>query len=252
MDYSKILFMSDMDGTLTVDGKLSAENETAIREFQSRGGLFAPATGRSFHYIKEEFSGRLTPNAPFATINGGIIYTPDGNEVLWHKPIAEGYLPIAEFIRSVSKPVRVLACTEDETFDILTDKHAVDQTLKIVTVTQTVEEATALRDMLNERFGDTCRTGRSWPTGVETMNRLAGKGVCAEIIKKLTNAEICIAMGDYENDFTLLESADIGIAVGNALDSVKKRADLVTVPAEDNAVAHVLSNIESIVANYQR
>lgn len=240
-----------MDGTLTTYGKLSEENEYAIRAFQSKGGLFAPATGRSFRYIKEEFSERLVPNAPFATINGGIIYSADGCEVLWQEPIEEGYLPIAEFIRSVSSPDKILACTADETYDILTDRPAVDKTLKIVTVTQTESEATFLRDILNEHFATTCRTGRSWPTGVETMNRRAGKGVCAEIIKKMTNAEICIAMGDYENDFTLIESADIGIAVGNALDSVKKRADLVTIPAEENAVAYVLSNIESIVENFR-
>ena len=43
----------------------------------------------------------------------------------------------------------------------------------------------------------------------------------------MNTAEATVAVGDAENDLVMLSMAGCGVAVGNALASVKERADLV-------------------------
>ena len=53
-----------------------------------------------------------------------------------------------------------------------------------------------------------------------------------------------IAVGDYENDLEMISHAGIGVAMGNALDSVKAIADYVTVRDNDHgAVADVINQL---------
>lgn len=49
--------------------------------------------------------------------------------------------------------------------------------------------------------------------------------------------EECMALGDGENDITMLRYAGIGVAMGNAADEVKAAADYVTGTADEDGVA---------------
>lgn len=48
--------------------------------------------------------------------------------------------------------------------------------------------------------------------------------------------EEAIAFGDGENDIEMLEAAGTGIAMGNAKDAVKERADLICKSAEEDGI----------------
>ena len=54
-----------------------------------------------------------------------------------------------------------------------------------------------------------------------------------------------IAVGDNENDISMIKQAKIGVAVGNALDTVKAVADVITVTNNDHAIAKIIHDIES-------
>ena len=56
-----------------------------------------------------------------------------------------------------------------------------------------------------------------------------------------THTIVCV--GDYENDIPMLRRANIGYAVANALDSVKSTADRVTAANTDDAIAHIISEL---------
>ena len=56
-------------------------------------------------------------------------------------------------------------------------------------------------------------------------------------IKELTGADKVVAFGDNLNDIEMLESADIGIAVGDAAEQTKECADLVIGNSYEDAVA---------------
>ena len=65
------------------------------------------------------------------------------------------------------------------------------------------------------------------------------------------NHEKTVAMGDYNNDVSMLKMAGVGVAVSNASEEAKAAADLITVSNEEHAVAKVISDIESEVIKFR-
>lgn len=53
----------------------------------------------------------------------------------------------------------------------------------------------------------------------------------------------CVAMGDSENDRTMLEAAGISVAMGNAVDSIKEICDFVSCDSQNGGVAQAMYKI---------
>jgi Cof subfamily protein (haloacid dehalogenase superfamily) len=51
------------------------------------------------------------------------------------------------------------------------------------------------------------------------------------------------AVGDYNNDIEMLGAADVGIAMQNAIPSLKEIADVITVSNDENAIADIIYHI---------
>lgn len=49
-----------------------------------------------------------------------------------------------------------------------------------------------------------------------------------------------MAIGDWDNDIPMIEYAGFGVAMGNASDGLKERADFITKSNEENGVAYAL------------
>jgi hydroxymethylpyrimidine pyrophosphatase-like HAD family hydrolase len=62
-------------------------------------------------------------------------------------------------------------------------------------------------------LGEDYYVSRSWKTGIEIQSSDSTKGVSARQIKAFTGADLLVCAGDYENDVTMIEAADIGYAV---------------------------------------
>lgn len=56
-------------------------------------------------------------------------------------------------------------------------------------------------------------------------------------LKRRYNADRLVVFGDNLNDLSMMEIADIAVAVGNAVDAVKERADIVIGPNSTDSVA---------------
>lgn len=54
-----------------------------------------------------------------------------------------------------------------------------------------------------------------------------------------------IAIGDYNNDISMFQAVQLGIAVANACPEALAAADYVTVSNEEHAIARVISELES-------
>lgn len=59
-------------------------------------------------------------------------------------------------------------------------------------------------------------------------------------------AEKAIAFGDSEMDIPMIETAGLGVAMGNAAESLKKKADFVTITNNEAGVAYALDNLIQI------
>lgn len=51
-----------------------------------------------------------------------------------------------------------------------------------------------------------------------------------------------MAIGDTQNDLDILQTAAVGVAMGNASDDVRDIADFVTLTNEEDGVAHALEH----------
>lgn len=50
-----------------------------------------------------------------------------------------------------------------------------------------------------------------------------------------------IVIGDSFNDISMVEYAGLGVAMGNAKDSIKEKSDCVMLSNDENGVAHIIN-----------
>ena len=78
------------------------------------------------------------------------------------------------------------------------------------------------------------------------MPKNISKGYAIEEISKLEGIDTkdIIAFGDGFNDLSLIEYAGCGVAMANAVDEVKERADVVTLSNDEDGIAYMLKKLE--------
>ena len=102
-----------------------------------------------------------------------------------------------------------------------------------------------LRPRLEARFGERLYIAKSLPYFLELASPAISKGSgLAFVAEKLGfTAERTVAFGDGENDLELLEWAGFGVAVANAHDGLKVRADWICPSAAEEGVAQVVEAV---------
>lgn len=58
--------------------------------------------------------------------------------------------------------------------------------------------------------------------------------------------EEAIAFGDNLNDLEMLSYVGVGVAMGNAVDETKKKADFVTKPINQDGISYALQKLQVI------
>lgn len=101
---------------------------------------------------------------------------------------------------------------------------------------------------INAEFGDNLEVTFSADTIVEITGKGVTKGkalhdLCAATAVHPLRA---VAFGDNQNDIPLLQSAGLGVAVANAIPSLKRVADRLTAAVDEDGVALVLEDIFSL------
>lgn len=251
------LICTDIDGTLTGDdGKVSRENLDAISYFKSEGGLFTVSTGRPAHYIADRFG--FSVNAPVIAVNGTVIYDLEEEKLLADFPMdVEDSFEVIDFLLKeypgeirefilwgldAGINVRGAGCTFESIKAEFSGKPGYKEVFPFFDSGKAYEAMLRLRESFGERFG----VVRSWPEGLEIFDSRAGKGRCVKLLKErfCEGIHTTVAIGDFENDETMLRDADIGYAVANALDSVKAAADRLTVSYSESAIAAVVDELK--------
>lgn len=116
----------------------------------------------------------------------------------------------------------------------------------------TEEDVVRIEREIIEREGDKICICRSWPFGIEFLNRHATKGAAVKFLKEYTGAYLSVAIGNYENDTSMIRDADVGVAVGDSSPDALAAADVVTVSCAEDAVADLIYNrLDSIIKAYK-
>lgn len=242
------LICSDVDGTLAYAGQIPERNLDAIRYFQSEGGRFTLATGRQLGY---EAKLPVTLNAPLISENGTRISDPDSGRVLWTFPL-DGCGLLLEYLDSVRAPSAAL-WFEDGGVSLsgpgvadAVSQHRTGELLKIVLYGfPTEEDAVAYAASLRTQFGARYFVCRSWPTGVEVISPLAGKGACLSYVKQICeDVHTTVGIGDFENDLSLLAAADLSFAPAGSCPEILRAAGEILCPHEEGAIAHLIERLE--------
>ncbi len=255
------LLACDMDGTLfRQDLAISPRVRDAVARAQRAGVLVVLATGR-MPVAACAFVDLLGLAGPQIYANGALIQTVAG-EVVFHQPVpaavaaqvvaycqkrhlhlnayvgdtvyVERLGPEAEFTRQLNRvdpvPVPSLAARLAET-----------EPTKLVVVRLPVVE-TGLLPELQAAFRDDLLVFSSVPQYCEMVNLLVDKGRALRALTEqlgLTASEVA-AIGDGDNDRTLLEAAGLPIAMGNATERLKQIARYVVGPVEADGVAEAI------------
>jgi hydroxymethylpyrimidine pyrophosphatase-like HAD family hydrolase len=211
--------VADYDGTLAHHGRIDEPTWAALRRLRESGRKLIMVTGREL----DDLLGILAHPDLFDRIvaeNGAVVYEPATKGV---RPICPPPPPefVAELIKRgvdrVSAGRAIVATWEphqDTVFHVIHDLGLELQVIfnkgAVMVLPSGVNKATGLAHALEE-------------LGLSKHN--------------------VVAVGDAENDHALLECAECGVAVANALPSLKTHADLVTDGDHGVGVAELIERL---------
>lgn len=264
--FDGILLCTDLDDTLlTTDKKISEDNKKAIEYFKSEGGLFSFATGR-IPYGACLMLKHIEPNAPMVCFNGAGIYDHKKDKLLWQLELGEDAIEVLEFIDNNYPFSGIEVCTPDKLYfakvNMVVERHKIHEKLPDryedyhnvsfpwikVLFMQELEQVQIVRDALqNSKFTDKFDFVQSSPQYYELLPKNASKGDALMKLAEILNIpkNKVIAIGDNENDISMVKSAGLGVAVANAIKPLKDAADLITVDNNSSALAVLISLLDS-------
>lgn len=260
------LIAIDMDGTLlNSENKVSNRTKDAIVKAKDRGVHVVLATGRILKSAKS-YSKKLNLANPIVASNGGIMIDEYSN-VIYKNPLDKK--SIKEIVKlagqsnvychlydetkfySSEKVEDVLAfysegdenmSIELELFKNIDDLLNVEDLniYKLIFIDNDIEKLQDFRKKISTV--ENINISSSWANNVEAMGLNVSKG---EAIKKLAESldlELCevMAIGDSENDLSMLDIAGLSVAMGNGADSIKDKVDFVTDTNDNDGVAKAI------------
>ena len=248
--FDGILIISDMDGTLTFNRVLSDENAEAIRYFQENGGFFSLATGRRQDYIKQ-YEPKLVLNAPAAILNGTAVYDIQSDKVIFSCGLPKSAGEVVRYICGNYECITDVRCHSVTCSGFWNCKDDKDMQIefedekfnKVLFVANDAEKMLKVKEDAEKRFPE-YQFVRSWLTGLEMYKKDAGKGEAIKYIKKGLPIKKVIGVGDFENDISLIEYADIGYAAKNSAPMLLKKADRIACDCREHILRYIINETE--------
>lgn len=234
------LLALDLDGTTLLNSKeISMNTYAAIQKAMDKGIIVIFTTGRGVPNT-EEYWKRLGLDSPMVLLNGAEI---------WKKP---GELLERHFIQSEQfKKLHMIALNTNSTYwgysvegimrkSDWTDEMYEQAWMKFgirhdhVSVIQKIRKTIANWDGLEITQSES----NNLEISVSGITKEYGiKKVCSLLGIELDEV---MAIGDSWNDFLMLQSVGLGVAMGNAKDDIKKIANWITDTNEEDGVAKAI------------
>lgn len=261
----------DIDGTLVnFQGRMPDSTKRALRQVQRNGHRIVICTGRSACQIYPwlldmKFDGVIAAAGAYVECDGQIIYE--------HHIEGEVFLAIMDLLESVDASYAaqtkdtILVTTDNK--DRLIDRFSAmgmdgDAVVHFSKSLQIDDQIAGRNDIekfaffdalittseIREALSDYCDVTL---ISLENPTEYAGEIICKGINKSSgiqkyieytgITREDTIAFGDSANDIDMIEYAHVGIAMGNAIEELKKRADYVTAGIDEDGIECALKNL---------
>ncbi len=259
------LVITDLDGTLLPASKqLDPSDIEAVLQFMALGGKFTIATGRTLE-ATQCYLEQLQPNVPAILYNGAMLYDCAAKRPIETHPLPTGIIDTLRALMAWNPDMGVEILTADAIYVVRNNDYETrhialcgvqpvyaaledipaDGWLKIL-FAMSPTEVDRLAAYTDTRQDTGVTYVRSADIFLEILPEGASKG---EALLHYRNRLIgsggrVIAAGDYHNDLTMLQAADLGVAPANAQRVVKDAAALVLPQTcEEHAIAALLQAI---------
>jgi hypothetical protein len=262
-DLSKIKFVAtDIDGTLLNSSyELSEEFFSIFNKMQTKGILFAAASGRQyynllnrFETIKEEMI-FIAENGSYVVYRGEDLLIQDMDPQLTKEQLMEAKdIPDTYVVLCGKK--RAYVENEDPVFiskvKLYYDRFEIvenllnvedDQFLKIAICDLAGAEGNSYTHFRQK--SDILQVKVSGNIWLDISHKLANKGRAMEFLQKKYSitVEETMAFGDYLNDLEMLQQAHYSFAVENAHPAIKKVARFQAKSNDENGVIEILQQL---------
>lgn len=257
----KYLIAIDIDGTLRhSDGNISDKTKKIIKKIVDCGNIVAICTARPRYYALK-ISKELGLNEYIISSNGAEIYDSINEKKIYCKCLPKDECKII-YQETKKLGLRVMFVSENTEYvtmftrndsQILLDDNNIDKLLKndikqIMVISKykelvknyklKVEQKTNLRivDSSNEDKDEI------W---FSIISSNSSKGNSLKVLSEYLNIPIknTIAIGNDNNDISMIDIAGLGVAVANSTDELKKHANYITKSNDDDGVAIFLETL---------
>ena len=264
---------SDLDGTLlNKEQTVSEENFCAISEMKRLGVEFVPTTGRAMNEL--EFSLINSPDIRYIiTSNGAVVFDKKlGKQILTRyipkdavRLILESIRPYNVFIlaheggktyfdKDKNNPDFLNICGVGKYYRYIIGKYAegvedfesfllYSCEVELMCLFFELDEGTRSCNQILENCGKLCAASPR-ANYLEIYSSDAGKGDTLVALANMLGVDIAdvIAVGDSDNDSTMIEKAGLGLAVANACDELKAIAEQTICDNSEHIAKYVLEN----------
>ncbi|MCL2447207.1 MAG: Cof-type HAD-IIB family hydrolase [Oscillospiraceae bacterium] len=250
------LIACDMDGTLlNSQSQLSDGNRAVILKAIDQGVMFVPSTGRPLcgvTWLIEQLPGDF----PVIVCNGAAAaMSKSGRELFKQNMQRSDALEILAMAAQMPHPYILWegdklhvshACLETEIYSNITGAHMhlLDNLDDIGEITKIIwiipaELGPQLMSDMGERFAGRVNCHTSHPRLLEFVDSKASKGLALAAISEIYGIapEEMMAIGDANNDISMLEYVGCSVAMANAADDIKVHAKHVTLSNDEDGVA---------------
>lgn len=260
------LIAIDMDGTL-LDSENNVSNRTkqAIIKAKEKDVHIVIATGRilksALHYSK-----KLDLKNPIVASNGGIMIDEDAN-VIYKKPLDKQAIrevvdcadkeniychlydesrfyssrkvqDVLDFYSEGSGSMKIDLELFEEIDDILIEEDL--NIYKLLFIDEDYNKLLSFREKISKVKN--INISSSWSNNIEAMALDVSKGEALKKLCEILNIkpEEIMAIGDSENDLSMLNIAGLSIAMGNGSDKIKDKVDYITDTNDNDGVAKAI------------
>ncbi len=265
MDFSKVIIMTDLDGTLLDDKKKVSEKDiAAIDDFRANGGRFTVATGRGVAMARNVVE-MLEIDMPCVIFNGAAVYDFKKDEFLWHSSMPDC---AADYIRTLQKEFpdigieilhadKVYVTNNNQTVE---EHMAIESIMPVYASLEEVPKDNWLKVLIAyppeeihriiEFTKYHCNIGVNWvhssPMYYEMLPEGISKGSGYKKLLEITDKTdyFTVASGDFGNDYDMVRTADLGVAVANAQERVKSVAKLVVGDNNSSPMSQIIEHIK--------
>ncbi|MFL0556011.1 Cof-type HAD-IIB family hydrolase [Paenibacillus barengoltzii] len=235
------LLALDMDGTLLNDDlQISPETERWIRKAAAAGVHVCLSTGRGYREAVP-YGNQLDLGTPMITVNGSEVWKSPHE--LYRRVLLDRSLVSRMYDISREKNVWFWAYAVEGSYnegnwqpELLEQNHW----MKFGYFTEDDEVRGEILRELQEMGG--LEITNSSPHNLEINPKGISKASGIQTVCGLLGLEMSevVAIGDSLNDLAAIEAAGLGVAMGNAQEAVKEKADVVTTSNNEDGIAWII------------